>query len=316
MHAQSVPRHRQTGPVPARRPTTLPRFAALVLEVVDLVPPGKVLTYGDVAEYLGEGGPRQVGAVMSRYGGHGALVAGAARRRDARPRRSPTAALAAYRARGDAAAAGRRPGGPATRPLGRRRDAAALSARCDGLERVTATPRSAPAGPRVRLRRERLVARAAAGAGRRAAPCGAATGRAPAHVLGGPGIGQDHGGRRGGRRAGGAGRPRPGPGAGAGADPVGRGPAARAGHRPPGPHGARAAGAARRSPSRSACCGSPRPPSATRRRGCSPARSRTSSCATCSPGTRPGDGARGPLARRPAARPWAPAGSAASCATC
>jgi alkylated DNA nucleotide flippase Atl1 len=46
----------------------LPRFAALVLEVVDQVPAGKVVTYGDVAEYLGEGGPRQVGAVMSRYG--------------------------------------------------------------------------------------------------------------------------------------------------------------------------------------------------------------------------------------------------------
>ena len=64
MHAQSVPR--QTGPVP---PADLPRFAALVLEVVDQVPPGRVLTYGDVAEYLGEGGPRQVGAVMSTYGG-------------------------------------------------------------------------------------------------------------------------------------------------------------------------------------------------------------------------------------------------------
>ena len=67
MHGQSVPRGRQTGPVPAT--DDLPRFAALVLEVVDQVPPGKVLTYGDVAEYLGEGGPRQVGAVMSQYGG-------------------------------------------------------------------------------------------------------------------------------------------------------------------------------------------------------------------------------------------------------
>jgi len=47
---------------------TLPRFAALVLEVVQRVPPGRVLTYGDVAEYLGEGGPRQVGSVLSRYG--------------------------------------------------------------------------------------------------------------------------------------------------------------------------------------------------------------------------------------------------------
>ena len=46
----------------------LPRFAALVLDVVERVPPGRVLTYGDVAEYLGEGGPRRVGAVLSRYG--------------------------------------------------------------------------------------------------------------------------------------------------------------------------------------------------------------------------------------------------------
>jgi alkylated DNA nucleotide flippase Atl1 len=47
----------------------LPRFAALVLDVVDRVPPGQVVTYGDVAEYLGEGGPRRVGRVMSLHGG-------------------------------------------------------------------------------------------------------------------------------------------------------------------------------------------------------------------------------------------------------
>lgn len=46
----------------------LPRFAALVLEVVERVPAGRVLTYGDVADYLGEGGPRQVGTVLARYG--------------------------------------------------------------------------------------------------------------------------------------------------------------------------------------------------------------------------------------------------------
>jgi alkylated DNA nucleotide flippase Atl1 len=28
-----------------------------------------VLTYGDVAEYLGRGGPRQVGAVLAEHGG-------------------------------------------------------------------------------------------------------------------------------------------------------------------------------------------------------------------------------------------------------
>lgn len=46
----------------------LPRFAARVLEVVDRVPAGQVLTYGDVAEYLGDGGARGVGQVMSRHG--------------------------------------------------------------------------------------------------------------------------------------------------------------------------------------------------------------------------------------------------------
>ncbi|WP_327068834.1 MGMT family protein [Kitasatospora sp. NBC_01250] len=47
----------------------LPPYAELVLELVDRIPPGRVMTYGDVAEYLGEGGPRQVGRVMALYGG-------------------------------------------------------------------------------------------------------------------------------------------------------------------------------------------------------------------------------------------------------
>ncbi len=51
------------------QPPGLPELAAAVLEVVDLVPPGRVATYGDVAEYLGRGGPRQVGQVLARYGG-------------------------------------------------------------------------------------------------------------------------------------------------------------------------------------------------------------------------------------------------------
>jgi alkylated DNA nucleotide flippase Atl1 len=46
----------------------LPRYAELVLDTVDSIPPGRVLAYGDIAELVGEGGPRQVGAVMSRYG--------------------------------------------------------------------------------------------------------------------------------------------------------------------------------------------------------------------------------------------------------
>ena len=47
----------------------MPDLAAAVLDVVDLIPAGRVMTYGDVAEYLGRSGPRQVGAVMSRWGG-------------------------------------------------------------------------------------------------------------------------------------------------------------------------------------------------------------------------------------------------------
>lgn len=64
----------------------LPAFAERVLELTERIPPGKVMTYGDVAEYLGdmaeseaiqagavvgrrEGGPRQVGRVMALYGG-------------------------------------------------------------------------------------------------------------------------------------------------------------------------------------------------------------------------------------------------------
>ncbi|MEO5878119.1 MAG: MGMT family protein, partial [Streptosporangiaceae bacterium] len=44
-------------------------FAERVLEVVELIPPGKVMSYGDVAEFLGAGGPRQVGRVMATLGG-------------------------------------------------------------------------------------------------------------------------------------------------------------------------------------------------------------------------------------------------------
>ncbi len=44
-------------------------FAERVLDVVESIPPGRVLSYGDIAEYLGEGGPRQVGRVMSMWGG-------------------------------------------------------------------------------------------------------------------------------------------------------------------------------------------------------------------------------------------------------
>ncbi|MBG6182134.1 alkylated DNA nucleotide flippase Atl1 [Arthrobacter sp. CAN_A214] len=43
-------------------------YSDAVLEVAQLVPAGCVVTYGDVAELLEAGGPRQVGAAMSRGG--------------------------------------------------------------------------------------------------------------------------------------------------------------------------------------------------------------------------------------------------------
>lgn len=39
-----------------------------VLAVVDLIPAGHVLSYGDIAVLLESGGPRQVGSVLSHYG--------------------------------------------------------------------------------------------------------------------------------------------------------------------------------------------------------------------------------------------------------
>ncbi|WP_235433188.1 MGMT family protein [Protofrankia coriariae] len=39
-----------------------------VLEAITRIPRGKVMTYGDVAEYVGAGTGRTVGAVLSRHG--------------------------------------------------------------------------------------------------------------------------------------------------------------------------------------------------------------------------------------------------------
>jgi len=44
-------------------------FEERVLAVVEAIPPGQVMAYGDIAEYVGEGGPRQVGRVMAQSGG-------------------------------------------------------------------------------------------------------------------------------------------------------------------------------------------------------------------------------------------------------
>jgi alkylated DNA nucleotide flippase Atl1 len=77
----------------------LPDFASRVLDVAEMIPPGRVMSYGDIAEYLGQGGPRQVGRVMALWGGSvpwwrvvhtdGSLVPGHER-----------AAIEAYRAEG------------------------------------------------------------------------------------------------------------------------------------------------------------------------------------------------------------------------
>jgi alkylated DNA nucleotide flippase Atl1 len=47
-------------------PTTA--YARSVLDVVDRVPPGRVMSYGDVAEFLGAGSGRTVGTVLSKHG--------------------------------------------------------------------------------------------------------------------------------------------------------------------------------------------------------------------------------------------------------
>jgi len=43
-------------------------FAERVLETVERIPRGKVMSYSDVAEFLGAGGGRAVGRVMSEWG--------------------------------------------------------------------------------------------------------------------------------------------------------------------------------------------------------------------------------------------------------
>jgi alkylated DNA nucleotide flippase Atl1 len=64
MSEESLPD--DTGPEHA---DALPDYAERVLDVAERIPPGRVMTYGDVAEWLEVGGPRQVGRVMALYGG-------------------------------------------------------------------------------------------------------------------------------------------------------------------------------------------------------------------------------------------------------
>lgn len=44
-------------------------YVEAVLSLVEQVPVGRVTTYGALAAAVGSGGPRQVGSVMSTYGG-------------------------------------------------------------------------------------------------------------------------------------------------------------------------------------------------------------------------------------------------------
>jgi alkylated DNA nucleotide flippase Atl1 len=44
-------------------------FTERVLDLVERIPPGQVLSYGAIAEILAEGGPRQVGRVLALEGG-------------------------------------------------------------------------------------------------------------------------------------------------------------------------------------------------------------------------------------------------------
>ncbi|MFF8830222.1 MGMT family protein [Streptomyces sp. NPDC015131] len=88
-----------------------PEYAERVLEVAELIPAGRVMTYGDVAEWLGEGGPRQVGRAMALYGGavpwwrvvraDGRLLPGAEQRALGHYREEGTPLRDAARAAGD-----------------------------------------------------------------------------------------------------------------------------------------------------------------------------------------------------------------------
>ena len=43
-------------------------YVEAVLRLVEQIPAGRVATYGDLAEAVGQGGPRQVGRVMATWG--------------------------------------------------------------------------------------------------------------------------------------------------------------------------------------------------------------------------------------------------------
>jgi alkylated DNA nucleotide flippase Atl1 len=66
----SGPARRPRRPAPEREPAGLPTpYAEAVLDLVERIPSGRAMAYGDVAAALQRGGgPRQVGTVMARFG--------------------------------------------------------------------------------------------------------------------------------------------------------------------------------------------------------------------------------------------------------
>jgi alkylated DNA nucleotide flippase Atl1 len=74
-------------------------YVEAVLALAEQVPPGRVTTYGTIADALGVGGPRQVGQVMATHGG--AVPWWRVVRADGSlPDRHRAEALAGYRAEG------------------------------------------------------------------------------------------------------------------------------------------------------------------------------------------------------------------------
>jgi alkylated DNA nucleotide flippase Atl1 len=62
-------RRAQRGLTDPRGADAVNDYTSRVLDVVDAIPRGQVMSYGDVAEFLGAGGPRQVGRVLALWGG-------------------------------------------------------------------------------------------------------------------------------------------------------------------------------------------------------------------------------------------------------
>lgn len=66
MNAADQPERGETSLTAAQ--SAIDDYASRVLDVVDSITAGSVMSYGDIAEFLGQGGPRQVGRVMALWG--------------------------------------------------------------------------------------------------------------------------------------------------------------------------------------------------------------------------------------------------------